>query len=78
MQRLEINGHYENVSEDVTDFSYLVEKYMGSEAKHYFDSAIEKLFDTIHNLEIENDELNEQLGQLEEYNLDFLASEIKD
>lgn len=53
MIRLEINGNYENVSEDVEDFSFLIEKYMGYEAKNYFDDMIDELLSYISQLEDE-------------------------
>ena len=61
MIRLEINGNYENVSENIEDFSFLIEKYMGYEAKNYFDDMIDQLCSYINQLEDENEELNKQI-----------------
>ena len=44
---LEINGHNENVV-DLSDFSYLIEKYLGADARSFFDELIEEYDSELH------------------------------
>lgn len=52
-----INGNKENVMTDsnglldLFDFSYIVDKYLGTEVKDYFDKSIFYLSNTINELE---------------------------
>lgn len=61
---LQINGTNEYVR-DIHDFSYLVEKYMGYEAKRFFDDAIRDY----------DDELEYVSGEAEEYKTKLRAYE---
>ena len=50
MTRLEINGSYENIFDDPRDFAYVIEKYMGDEAKRYYESILDNFEFQLNNL----------------------------
>lgn len=77
MQRLEINGNCENVSDTLDDVLYLTEKYMGAEAKNYINGMISTLLALIDSLKKENSELMDEISELAE-ELEEATSETED
>lgn len=60
MDSIEVNGNYEIVA-GAEDFSYLVEKYMGYEAKNYYEEVLREYGRTIEDLEYQISEMRTKL-----------------
>ena len=61
---LSINNNIENVMNE-QDFSYVIEKYMGDEAKKYYEEVLYNHSSEINFLNSEINELNLQIGDID-------------